>query len=101
MGLTRDLLHGSAPSGLSVDEGGIFKTLGQGAATSVWCATSPRLDGMGGLYCQDVDVVSVLGPESVSGAGVKPYAINPAHAERLWALNAQLTGVNLPELPVN
>lgn len=97
-GLTRDLRHGSAPAGLSVDEGGIFKTLGQGAATSVWCATSPQLDGMGGLYCQDVDVASVLEPESASGTGVKAYAIDPERAERLWALSAQLTGVNLPVL---
>ena len=100
-GLTRDLQHGSTPSGLSVDEDGIFKTLGQGAATSVWCATSPRLDGMGGRYCQDVDVANVLGPDSASGTGVKPYAIDPVRAERLWALSAQLTSVNLPELQVN
>jgi hypothetical protein len=29
-----------------------FKTPEQGAATSLWCATSPQLDGMGGLYCE-------------------------------------------------
>ena len=33
-----------------------FKTAEQGAATSVWCATSPQLDGMGGVYCEDVDI---------------------------------------------
>jgi len=94
-GLTRDLKHGSAPAGLSVDEGGIFKTLRQGAATSVWCATSTQLDGMGGLYCQDVDVAKILGPEATSGTGVKPYAIDPVRAEQLWNLSEQLTGLEL------
>lgn len=92
-GLTHDLQHGSAPEGLSVDEGGMFKTLGQGAATSVWCATNPQLDGMGGLYCQDVDVARVLAPDSPSGSGVKPYAIDPARGEQLWELSEQLTGL--------
>ncbi len=36
-----------------------FKTTEQGAATSVWCATSPRLNGMGGLYCEDCDVAKL------------------------------------------
>ncbi len=33
-----------------------FKTVPQGAATSVWCATSGQLDGMGGVYCEDCDI---------------------------------------------
>src|SRR5262249_26485693 len=33
-----------------------LKNAEQGAATSVWCATSPQLDGMGGVYCEDVDI---------------------------------------------
>ncbi|PWF65508.1 oxidoreductase, partial [Vibrio sp. T9] len=37
-----------------------FKSVPQGAATSVWCATSPQLDGMGGVYCEDVEVSPVL-----------------------------------------
>ncbi len=31
----------------------------QGAATSVWCATNPRLDGLGGVYCEDCDIAIV------------------------------------------
>ena len=37
-----------------------WKTVEQGAATSVWCAVSPRLDGLGGVYAQDCDLAPVL-----------------------------------------
>jgi NAD(P)-dependent dehydrogenase (short-subunit alcohol dehydrogenase family) len=94
-GLSRTDNPGVIPAGKSVAEGGIFKTLEQGAATSVWCATSPQLARMGGVYCQDVDVASVLPPDSASNVGVKAYAIDPEAAERLWALSEELTGVKL------
>jgi NAD(P)-dependent dehydrogenase (short-subunit alcohol dehydrogenase family) len=92
-GISRTARHGSAPAGRSVDEGGDFKTLEQGAATSVWCATSAQLAGMGGLYCQDVDVAPILPPDSASNVGVRSYAIDPEAAERLWSLSEELTGV--------
>jgi NAD(P)-dependent dehydrogenase (short-subunit alcohol dehydrogenase family) len=81
------------PAGKSVTEGGDFKTVEQGAATSVWCATSPQLAGMGGVYCQDVDVAPILQDGSASNVGVQPYAIDPAAATRLWTLSEELTGV--------
>ena len=37
-----------------------FKTPEQGAATSLWCATTPQLDGMGGVYCEDCDVAELV-----------------------------------------
>ena len=80
-------------SGFSVAEGGDFKTLEQGAATSVWCATRPRLAAMGGVYSQDVDVAEVLESDSVSGLGVLPRAIDPETAKRLCVLSEDLTGV--------
>jgi NAD(P)-dependent dehydrogenase (short-subunit alcohol dehydrogenase family) len=92
-GISREDSHGSIPAGKSVAEGGDFKTLEQGAATSVWCATSPRLAGMGGVYCQDVDVAEILQPDSASNVGVRPYAIDPKAAERLWTLSDEPTGV--------
>ena len=92
-GFTRDAKPGSAPPGGSVDEGGGFKSIAQGAATSVWCATSPQLSGMGGVYCQDVDIAPVL-PDGAPGNGVRPYAIDPDNAKRLWTLSEELTGVS-------
>jgi NAD(P)-dependent dehydrogenase (short-subunit alcohol dehydrogenase family) len=85
----------SIPAGKSVAEGGDFKTLEQGAATSVWCATSPQLARMGGIYCQDVDVAPILQEPAASNVGVRPYAIDPGAAERLWTLSEELTGVTM------
>lgn len=83
---------GTVPAGRSVREGGEFKTAGQGAATTVWCATSPQLEGLGGLYCQDCDVAPVLPPGASGTVGVRPHAIDPGTAERLWGLSEGLTG---------
>ncbi|GAA2804376.1 SDR family NAD(P)-dependent oxidoreductase [Kribbella solani] len=68
-----------------------FKTPEQGAATQVWAATSPRLDEVGGVFLEDCDVAEVSTDDA---PGVRPYAIDPTSAERLWTVSAQLTGVN-------
>jgi NAD(P)-dependent dehydrogenase (short-subunit alcohol dehydrogenase family) len=60
---------------------GSFKTVEQGAATTIWCATSPKLDGLGGVYCENCDVAAI-NPEGDDG--VRPYAIDPDRATRLW-----------------
>lgn len=78
-----------------------LKTVEQGAATSVWCATSPRLDGLGGVYCENCDVAPIM-TERLSATtmtdgsrltGVRPYAIDPVSAERLWTISEQLVGL--------
>ncbi|MFJ8912094.1 SDR family NAD(P)-dependent oxidoreductase [Amycolatopsis sp. NPDC102389] len=69
-----------------------FKSPEQGAATQVWAATSPRLDGMGGLYCEDCDIAEVAAEEG-EWVGVRPYAIDAGEAERLWKFSADLTGL--------
>lgn len=73
-----------------------FKTPAQGAATSVWAATSARLDGMGGVYCEDCDIALPTDPQSPMArfAGVDAHAIDPDSAARLWELSAALTKVN-------
>jgi NAD(P)-dependent dehydrogenase (short-subunit alcohol dehydrogenase family) len=70
-----------------------FKTPEQGAATEVWAATSPQLDGMGGVYLEDCDIAEIA-PDSGERVGVRDYAIDPEQARRLWALSAELTGVD-------
>lgn len=70
-----------------------YKTPEQGAATQIWAATSPQLDGMGGLYCEDCDIAEPA-PADGTRTGVRDYAIDPAQAARLWALSAELTGVD-------
>ncbi len=71
-----------------------FKSVEQGAATSLWCATSPQLDGMGGVYCEDCEVAEPVPADATGIGGVRPYAVDPAQAERLWEVSAELTGVN-------
>ncbi|MDG4808760.1 SDR family NAD(P)-dependent oxidoreductase [Micromonospora sp. WMMD1120] len=61
---------------------GLFKTVDQGAATQLWAATSGDLDGYGGDYCTDCHV-----PDG--------DPIDSADAARLWALSADLTGLDL------
>lgn len=71
-----------------------YKTVEQGAATSVWCAANTMLDGFGGVYCEDVDIAFVAAPDSeISGPGVSPWAIDPDIARRLWQLSEDMTGV--------
>ncbi|MDP9935349.1 NAD(P)-dependent dehydrogenase (short-subunit alcohol dehydrogenase family) [Paenarthrobacter nicotinovorans] len=74
----------------------VFKTPEQGAATSVWAATSPALNGMGGVYCEDCDIAKPTDKESPLARyqGVDAHAVDKEDAARLWALSAELTGVN-------
>ena len=61
---------------------GSFKNIEQGAATTVWCAVSSQLAGLGGVYCENCDIAEI---KSEGDDGVRPYAIDPANAQRLWA----------------
>lgn len=70
-----------------------FKTPEQGAATSVWAATSPLLAGMGGVYCEDCDVAEIASSADGPVPGVARHGIDPAAALRLWDISAEMTGV--------
>jgi NAD(P)-dependent dehydrogenase (short-subunit alcohol dehydrogenase family) len=72
-----------------------FKTPEQGAATQTWAATSPQLDGMGGVYLEDCDIAEVSPDGQEFTGGVRSYAVDPDQAARLWTLSAELTGVNV------
>jgi NAD(P)-dependent dehydrogenase (short-subunit alcohol dehydrogenase family) len=80
------------PDGTPKDLGG-FKSTQQGAATQTWAATSPKLDGLGGVYLEDCDV-AVPHVEGGPRSGVAAHAIDPQQAQRLWTLSAERTGVN-------
>jgi NAD(P)-dependent dehydrogenase (short-subunit alcohol dehydrogenase family) len=70
-----------------------FKSPEAGAATQVWAATSPLLDGVGGVYLEDCEV-AVPWTEDHEFTGVKEWATDPRQAARLWELSADLTGVD-------
>jgi NAD(P)-dependent dehydrogenase (short-subunit alcohol dehydrogenase family) len=89
-------LAASAPYAQTYDESKVtFKTIEQGAATSVFVATSRQLDGIGGRYFEDCNEASVLDPATPNTtiSGVAPYALDPANANRLWELSLALLGL--------
>lgn len=69
-----------------------LKTIPQGAATTIWCATSPLLNNIGGVYCEDADIAGLALGQEIS-TGVKPYSLDEAHAKQLWKLTEELTSV--------
>ncbi len=71
-----------------------FKTPEQGAATTVWAATSPLLDGHGGAYCQDCDIAGPATTDDMLIGGVKPWVRDTEAASRLWDLSCELTGLS-------
>lgn len=68
-----------------------LKTIPQGAATTVWCATSALLAHTGGVYCEDGDIAEPA-PEAGIGQGVKLYSLDEANAKRLWTWSENITG---------
>lgn len=70
-----------------------LKTIPQGAATTVWCATSPKLDTIGGVYCEDVEIAK-LAMDTTTSEGVKLYSLDKNNAKRLWKLSEEMTGIS-------
>jgi NAD(P)-dependent dehydrogenase (short-subunit alcohol dehydrogenase family) len=70
-----------------------FKTIEQGAATTIWAAVSPQLNGKGGVYCEDCDIAPMVPADSKLNSGVRPWAVDKAVAEALWTLSEKLTSV--------
>lgn len=80
----------------------IQKTKEQGAATTVWAATSPQLEKSGGVYLEDVEVAAydpelgnseVLEKNPAGKAGVASFALQAAAAQELWKMSEELTRV--------
>ena len=56
-----------------------WKSVEAGAATSVWAATAPELEGQGGLYLEDCHVAAPKA-SAADAAGYAPWAVDPAAA---------------------
>ncbi|WP_335726553.1 hypothetical protein [Pseudonocardia sp. HH130630-07] len=76
-----------------VDPANGTKTIQQGASTTVFAATSPLLDGRGGLYLADNDVAPI-DPDALAdpmaSADVAPHAVDPGSARRLWEITERM-----------
>lgn len=68
-----------------------WKTIPQGAATALWAGLAADPDEIGGRYCEDCRVATVVHDPDVRG-GVQSYAIDPERAKALWAVSEELVG---------
>ena len=64
----------------------MFKSPTQGASTSLWAATSPQLDSIGGVYCENCDVAKRQDDSDKNARfiGVADWAVDSEEASRLW-----------------
>ena len=69
-----------------------YKSVPQGAATSVWAVAVAKADAVGGRYCEDCHAADVIDAPGFTFAGVRPYALDPERAKALWAKSEELVG---------
>jgi NAD(P)-dependent dehydrogenase (short-subunit alcohol dehydrogenase family) len=72
-----------------------IKTVESGAATAVFAATAPELEGRGGLYLEDCGVAEADDAENAP-RGVRSYALDPDDAVRLWSTSEGMVGQGFP-----
>jgi len=77
-----------------------LKTIPQGAATTLWCATSPLLENIGGVYCENCDIAEIDNgqiehrfDEPSTIRGVQSYSIDYENAKKLWKLSEEMIGI--------
>ncbi|HEY5711259.1 MAG TPA: SDR family NAD(P)-dependent oxidoreductase [Allosphingosinicella sp.] len=68
-----------------------FKSIPQGAATSVWAGIVAPADEIGGRYCEDCHVATLVEGEGIR-EGVRPYALDPDRARALWKKSEEMVG---------
>lgn len=79
-----------------------MKSIPQGAATHVWCAVSPQLNGRGGVFCANSDITGVLEDGMLNPSNqpkeltldAMPYAIDQVAAQRLWKLSESMLNIS-------
>jgi NAD(P)-dependent dehydrogenase (short-subunit alcohol dehydrogenase family) len=71
-----------------------YKSIPQGAATSVWAAGVADAEAIGGRYCEDCHVAEVVSTPGLNGlrGGVRAYALDPQHAQALWQKSEEMVG---------
>src|SRR6202161_1875435 len=78
-----------------------WKSLEQGAATSVWAAVKADADEVGGKYCENCHVAKPMVDSANIAAvseGVRAYALDPANAAALWKKSEELVGETFPAI---
>ena len=90
--LLQKLGYSDAEGNILPEVAASLKNIPQGAATTIWCATSPLLNDLGGVYCENVDV-ALLSPDKSIIGGVKEYSLDESNAKKLWKLSEDMTEV--------
>jgi NAD(P)-dependent dehydrogenase (short-subunit alcohol dehydrogenase family) len=83
-----DSINANAPAGGPAFK---WKTIPQGAATSVWSGFVAPAELVGGQFCEDCHVAKIVEGAELR-AGVRAYALDPEHAKALWAKSEQMVG---------
>jgi NAD(P)-dependent dehydrogenase (short-subunit alcohol dehydrogenase family) len=83
-----DSINASQPPGAAPFQ---WKSIPQGAATSVWAGVVAPAEAVGGCYCEDCHVAQIVADPAFRG-GVRPYALDPARAKALWAKSEEMVG---------
>ncbi len=99
--LLKDLGLLDAEGNVAAEVAAKLKTVAQGAATTIWCATSKQLNGVGGVYCEDCEVAALATSQKTDSGvmevkGVAEYSLDETNAKKLWGLTEALTGVRFP-----
>ena len=68
----------------------MFKTPEQGASTAVWAATSPKLEGLGGVYCEDGEGARLADENSQRWEHAREWICDEDKADRLWAMSEEM-----------
>jgi hypothetical protein len=89
--MTPELIQQIMPQGAEAASTFTWKTIPQGAATSVWGGVVAEADVVGGQYCEDCHVAERQDNPEFRG-GVRAYALDPAHADALWAKSEEMVG---------
>ncbi|MEW5686418.1 MAG: SDR family NAD(P)-dependent oxidoreductase [Pseudomonadota bacterium] len=83
-----DQINAATPAGAPAFE---FKSIPQGAATSVWAGVVAPADEVGGRYCEDCHVAEFAEGSELRG-GVRAYALDADNAKALWARSEEMVG---------
>jgi len=81
-------INQSTPAGAAAFQ---WKTIPQGAATSVWSGFVAPADLVGGKFCEDCHVADIVEGAEIRG-GVRSYALDPEHAKALWDKSEEMVG---------
>jgi NAD(P)-dependent dehydrogenase (short-subunit alcohol dehydrogenase family) len=74
----------------------VWKNPEQGAATTIWAATAPQLNGKGGVYCEDCNIAQLLAPGEKLSSGVAAHACDAEMAAKLWTMSEEMIGIAFP-----